>query len=195
MLALAGWCGLASVSRGGAAGPTAQVKETTDKILEVVSDPANKGPENDGKRRKLVRAIIDERFDWAEMARRSLARHWRKADAKQREQFVALFGDLLERNYMSKIESYSGEEVNYDQEKVEGEYGQVSIRITTGDGREIPVAYRVRKIEGRWLVYDISVAGVSLVNNYRSQFNSLLRQMSFDKMLTRLRKKTASAGE
>ena len=173
----------------------AQVRETTGKILRVVSDPANKGEENGGKRRRLVREIVDERFDWAEMAQRSLARHWRKADDKQRKRFVALFGDLLEKNYMSKIESYSGEEVHYDQEKVDGEYGQASIRIITGDGHEIPVTYRLRDIQGRWLVYDISVAGVSLVNNYRSQFNSLLRSMSFDKVLKRLEKKTKSAGQ
>ena len=178
-----------------AAGPMAQVKETTEKILRVVSAPANKGAENEGKRRKLVREVVDERFDWAEMAQRSLARHWRKADDKQRERFVALFGHLLEQNYMSKIESYSGENVLYDAEKVDGDYGQASIRIITGEGTEIPVMYRLRDIEGRWLVYDVSVAGVSLVNNYRSQFNSLLRSMSFDKMLKRLEEKTESAGQ
>lgn len=184
-----------AVGRASGAGPMAHVKETTERILRVVSDPANKGEANDSKRRKLVREIVDERFDWAEMAQRSLARNWRKADGNQQQRFVVLFGDLLEQNYMSKIESYSGEEVMYDEEKIDGDYGQASIRIITGEGTEIPVTYRLRDIEGRWLVYDISVAGVSLVNNYRSQFNSLLRSMSFDKMLERLEKKTASAGQ
>lgn len=169
--------------------PTEQIKETTDKIIAIVSDPALKGPENKDKRRKLIRQVVDERFDWYEMAKRCLGRHWRKRTEEERAEFIRLFEDLLERTYLDRVEGYSGEKVFYLGEKVRGKYALVKVKILAKSDTEIPVIYRMRKNGDKWMVYDIVIEGVSLINNYRKQFNSILLRSSFKELLEKLRKK------
>ncbi len=169
--------------------PTEQIRETTDKIIAIVSDPALKGPENKDKRRKLIRQVVDERFDWYEMAKRCLGRHWRKRTEEERAEFIRLFEDLLERTYLDRVEGYSGEKVFYLGEKVRGKYALVKVKILAKSDTEIPVIYRMRKNGDKWMVYDIVIEGVSLINNYRKQFNSILLRSSFKELLEKLRKK------
>ena len=169
--------------------PTDQVKETTDKILAIVTDPALKVPEKTGERQKLIRQAVDERFDWEEMSRRTLARYWAERTEAEKKAFIDVFGQLLERTYMDKVEGYSGEKVLYVGERVEGEYGAVAVKIVTQQTREISVIYRMKKKGTRWYVYDISIEGVSLINNYRTQFNSILSRSSFESLMERLREK------
>lgn len=171
--------------------PTEQVKETTDKIIAIVSDPALKESERSEEKRELLRNVVDERFDWEEMSRRSLARHWSKRTDEEKREFIALYAQLLERTYMDRVEGYSGEQVAYEGERVEGDYAIVKVRITTPKDTEIPVKYRVRKKEDKWLVYDVYVEGVSLVNNYRVQFNNVISRSSYEKLLKKLRAKVA----
>lgn len=174
-----------------AGAPTDGVKKTTDRILAIVSDPALKGPDNKDKRGKLIRQAVDERFDWKAMTKRSLARHWRKRTDPEKKEFIALFGKLLERTYLDKVGSYSGEKVIYVDETIDGKYGTVTAKILTHSHTEVSVRYRMKEVDGDWRVYDISVEGVSLVNNYRKQFNSIILRSSYDDLVQKLRMKVA----
>jgi phospholipid transport system substrate-binding protein len=169
--------------------PTNQIKQTTDKILSIVANPQLKDASRVQERRKLIRGAVDERFDWEEMARRSLAQYWAQRTPEERKEFVQLYSDLLERTYMSKVEDYSGEKVEYEGETIQDNYAVVKVRIRTEKNRDIPVEYRLQKKGGQWLVYDISIEGVSLVNNYRRQFNSIITQSSYETLVKRLREK------
>jgi len=171
--------------------PTDGVKKTTDRILAIVSDPALKGPENKGTRGELIRQAVDERFNWEAMTKRSLARHWKKRTDAEKKEFIALFGKLLERTYLDKVGSYSGEKVIYVDETIDGKYGTVTAKILTHSHTEVLVRYRLKEMDGDWRVYDISVEGVSLVNNYRKQFNSIILRSSYDDLVQKLRAKVA----
>ena len=184
---------LVSTGLAGAGEPTDQIKETTDKILSIVKDPALKAPEREAERRRLIRQAVDERFDWEEMAKRTLARHWRKRTVKEKKEFINLFAKLLERTYMDKVEGYSGEKVVYVGDRVEGKYAVGKVKILTPQDTEIPVLYRMKKKGDKWLVYDISIEGVSLINNYRTQFNSILVRSSFKELIERLKAKVNKA--
>jgi phospholipid transport system substrate-binding protein len=169
--------------------PTDQIKQTTDKILSIITNPALKPPSKTGEREKLIRQAADERFDWEEMARRSLATHWAKRTAEERKEFVRLFADLLERTYRKKVEDYSGEKVLYEGETKDGDYVKVKVKIATKKNKDIPVEYRLKKEANDWLIYDVSIEGVSLVNNYRTQFNNIIVQSSYENLVKRLRDK------
>ncbi len=178
-----------SVSFAGEA--TNEIKKTTDKIIAIIADPTLKGPEKKGERSRLVRRAVDERFDWKEMSRRALARHWKKRTDEEKGHFIDLFGKLLEQTYMDRVGGYSGEKVFYMGERTDGKYGIVTVKIVTKKETEIPVKYRVRKKGGEWFIYDISVQGVSLINNYRKQFNSIILRSSFKALVKKLEAKVS----
>ncbi len=180
-IAVSGWAGE----------PMDRIKQTTDTILSIVSDPTLKVPSKAEERRKQIRNAVDQRFDWEEMARRSLARHWAQRTDEEKKEFIRLFGDLLERTYMDKIEGYSGEKVQYEGDTVEGDYAVVRVKIITKKNVDIPVEYRLQKKGNNWLVYDVSIEGVSLVNNYRTQFNSIMVGSSYADLVKRLKAKVA----
>ena len=171
--------------------PTEKIKETTDKILGVITRPDLKGPAKTAERRKLMRQYIDERFDWKEMSRRSLGRHWLNRTNQEKTTFIALFGKLLERTYLDKVEGYSGEKVDYLDETVDGDYGDVKVKISTLRQQEVDVEYRLQKKNNDWLVYDIYIEGVGLINNYRVQFNSIITRSSFNALVKRLEEKVS----
>ncbi len=171
--------------------PTDQIKQTTDKMIAILNDPALKDPSKAEERRKAIRNVANERFDWTGMAMRSLARHWRERTNEQKKEFVPLFTDLLERTYMKRIENYSGDKVSYDGEKVDGKYSLVKVRIFTDKQVEIPVVYKLKKKGPEWKIYDVSIEGVSLVNNYRKQFDSIILSSSYEGLVEKLREKVA----
>jgi len=172
-----------------AASPLEEMKQTTDKILSIVTNPALKAPSKTEERERLIRQTVDERFDWEEMARRSLAIHWAKRTAEERKEFIRLFSDLVERTYMKKVEDYSGEKVLYEGETKEGDYASVRVKIVTKKDEDIPVEYHLKKEGNDWFIYDISIEGVSLVNNYRVQFHSIISQSSYENLVKRLKEK------
>lgn len=180
-IAVSGWAGE----------PIDQIKQTTDAILSIVSDPALKIPSKAEERRRRIRNAVDQRFDWEEMARRSLGRHWAQRTSEEKKEFVPLFADLLDRTYMEKIEGYSGEKVQYEGDTLEGGYAAVRVKIVTKKNVDIPVEYRLQKKGNNWLVYDVSIEGVSLVNNYRTQFNSIIVGSSYADLVKRLKAKVA----
>jgi phospholipid transport system substrate-binding protein len=169
---------------GGA--PTDQIKETTDKILAILTDPALGAPEMLDEKKRKIRKAVDERFDWTAFSRGALGRHWQKMTDEEKRTFVPLFGQMLEQTYMSRVGEYSGEGVSYEGEEVDGTYSVVSVRIISDKHREISVKYRLWNKHDDWYIYDISVEGVSLVNNYRSQFNNILMKSSPSELIKKL---------
>jgi len=169
--------------------PKDQIKQTTDRILSILTDPSHRGAAKAEERRKLIRKAVDERFDWEEMAQRALGIHWSKRTPEEKKEFVRLFEDLLARAYMDKIEGYSGERIVYAGEIIDGDRARANVKIVTSRNREIPLEYRLLKKGSQWLVYDISIEGVSLVNNYRTQFNSIILKSGYEDLVKKLKEK------
>ncbi len=169
--------------------PQDQLQKTTDRVLAILSDPTLKSSEKAKERRELILKAIDERFDWEEMARRSLARHWSQRTPEEKKEFVILFKELLMQVYMDKVEGYSWNKIQYEGETIEGSYGTVKVRIFTPKEQPIRVEYRLTKKGSTWLVYDFLIEGVSLVNNYRTQFNEIIVKSSYEELIKRLKTK------
>jgi len=169
--------------------PTALVKQTTDKVLDILKNKEMKKPGKTKERRAAIRSTISERFDFEEMAKRSLARYWNQRTPDEKKEFVALYSDLLERTYIRKIESYTDQQFIYGEETNEGDYAVVRTKIVTKKNGDVPMEYRMQKNNGGWFVYDIVIEGVSLVNNYRNQFNEIIHSGSYEKLVDKLKNK------
>ena len=178
---------LPSSAYAGAA--TDQVRETVDAVIAVLNNKELKKPEHKQERRKKIREIVNKRFDFEEMAKRSLGQGWAKRTPEEKKAFVALFSDLLQNTYIRKVERYEKQSVVYTDERVEGQYAAVRTKVSTEKEVDIPVEYRIFKEADKWEVYDIVIEGVSLVNNYRNQFSSMLRTGTFEDLMARLRDK------
>ena len=176
-------------SRALAGEPTVQVKQTVDAVLDILRNKELKKADKTEQRRAQIRKVVSGRFDFAEMAKRSLAQHWKKRTPEEQKEFVPLYTDLLENTYIRKIERYENEKVVYLDEKIEGDYATVKTNIVTTKNAEIPIEYRLLKEGDQWKAYDVVVEGVSLVNNYRNQFNNIIRSGSYEELLRRLKNK------
>jgi phospholipid transport system substrate-binding protein len=189
------WLGLTALivlasTLDASAGPvTDQLKGAIDRVVATLDSPSLKGEAKVLDRRTAVRKIANEIFDFGEIARRSLGRYWQPLTEPQRTEFVALFGDLLERSYISKIELYGGEKIVYTGERVDADLATVSTKIATKNGTEVPVDYRLFKRGDRWMIYDVSVEGISLVSNYRTQFNKIIQTNGFNGLVEKMRTK------
>ena len=164
---------------------TDQLKSSIDQVIKVLDDPSLKSDEP--KRRAAIRQVASQTFDFGEAAKRSLGRHWQSLSDADRKEFTSLFADLLERGYVSRIEEYSGEKIAFTGDTADGDLANVKTRFTTKKGTEIPVDYRMLRRAGRWLVYDVSVEGLSLVNNYRGQFNKIIETSSYQDLVKRMK--------
>jgi phospholipid transport system substrate-binding protein len=182
-----------SVSVPAAAGatgsPTEQLKGQIDRVLKTLDDPELKKDGRARERRQAVRKIADDIFDFSETAKRSLARHWQARSAGERQEFVGLFADLLERSYISKIELFNGERIVFVNETIEDDQATVRTRIITKQGSEVPVDYRMLRRGDRWLAYDVVIEGVSLVANYRTQFNKIIQTSSYQELVKKMKTK------
>jgi phospholipid transport system substrate-binding protein len=182
----------ARVATAGA--PTEQLKTQVDKVLKLLDDGALKAPDKAKERRVAVRKVAEDIFDFGETAKRSLGRHWAARTPEERDEFVKLFGDLLERSYISKIELYGGEKIQYVGDKIEGETAVVQSKLLTKGGGEVPIEYRMLKKGERWLVYDVVIEGVSLVSNYRTQFNKIIQTSSFQDLVKKMKTRQEELG-
>lgn len=169
--------------------PTDQLRQRVDEVVRMLDDPSVKG--KPVQRRAAVRKISEEIFDYQDTARRALGRHWTSRTPEERREFVQLFTDLLERAYFSKIDRYQGDQVRYGAETINGNEAIVKTTIVTRAGSEVPVDYRMHLAGGRWLVYDVNIEGVSLVSNYRTQFNKIVQSESYQTLIQKLRAKGA----
>jgi len=173
----------------GAGEPTEQIRQTTDKILSILGDPALKDPSREKEKKDLIRKAVDERFDWHEMARRTLARHWLQRTPQEKEEFISLFAQLLDRTYWNKVQDYSGEKVDYVREEIDEDYAAVEVKVVTSKNTEVPVLYKLKKKGKDWMAYDIIIEGVSMVNNYRVQFGDIIAKSSYQGLVKKLKEK------
>ena len=172
------------------AGPaTDQLRTSVDLVLKILSDPELKKEARSLERRRAIRAVANQIFDFGEISRRSLAQHWQARTPAEREEFTRLFGDLLEQSYISKIENYSGEKIQYLGEAVDGDRAVVRTLIVTKQGTAIPVDYRMFPQSERWRAYDVTLEGVSLVANYRAQFNTIIQRSGYPDLVAKLKTK------
>ena len=169
--------------------PTDQLKAQIDRVIKALEDPELKKEGRAKDRRAAVRKNANDIFDFSETARRSLGRHWQGRTPAERDEFVQLFSDLLERSYISKIETYGGEKILYNSDSVEGDQAKVQTKLVAKGGSEIPIEYRMHKAGDRWLVYDVVIEGVSLVANYRTQFNKIIQTSSFKELMNKMKNK------
>ena len=182
---------LVSAVRTARAGePQEKVRETIDAVLAVLQDTSLQGPENTGKRREKMRQAVFQRFGFEEMAQRALAQYWSKRTPAEKQEFITLFSELLERSYISKIESYTGEQtIRYVQETIDKDYASVRTEIVVKRDANVEVEYKVLRRDGKWQIYDIVIEGVSLVNNYRTQFHNIVSQESYEALVKKLKVK------
>lgn len=161
--------------------PTDTLRQGVDRVLRIVEKPGDHPAE--------IRKVAQELFDFEQTARRSLGPHWNARTPEERREFVDLFADLLERTYVRRIESGAGGTVTYLGESVDGDEATVRTRVLTEQGTDIPIDYRMRRKNGRWVIYDVNIEGVSLIANYRTQFNRVIQAESYDALVARLRSK------
>ena len=161
----------------------------SSKSCQQETSPALEAPERLDEKKQKIRKAVDERFDWVAISRRALGRHWQKMTNEEKRTFVPLFGQMLEQTYLSRVGEYSGERVSYESEEVDGTYGVVDVKILSDKHGEISVKYRLWNKDDNWFIYDISIEGVSLVNNYRSQFNNILMKSSPGELIKKLEEK------
>lgn len=182
---------LALMVAGGAwAGPaTDQLRGNVEKVIKIVEDPTLKQDGRIKERRAAIRQVANEIFDFNEVSKRSMGRYWQARTPAEQQEFTQTFTDLLEYTYISRIEGYSGEKVQFVGEQPEGDYAVVKTKIVTHQGVEIPVDYRMFSQSGRWRAYDVNIEGVSLVANYRTQFNAILQRSSYAELIKALRAK------
>ena len=166
--------------------PTDQLRAYTDQVLKVLENPALTLPE----RRAAVRTLAAEAFEVSETAKRALGPHWQQRTPAEREEFVKLFANLLEQTYISRIDEYGGERLTYVGEQIDGDRATVRARIVTKKGGEVSVESRLLRKEDRWLIYDVLIENISLISNYRSQFDRIIRTASYEDLVKRLKTRT-----
>jgi phospholipid transport system substrate-binding protein len=179
-------------TRAWAGAPTDAMRDFFGAVNVVLTDPRTE--DQPLERLRAIRRHVDDVFDFREAAMLALGREWTARTHVEQNEFVALFADLLERSYIGKIELYSGgEKIQYTGELMEGSLATVRTRIVTKSGAEVPVDYRMHRVDERWVVYDVAIEGVSLVANYRAQFNKLIQTSSFRGLVDKLRAKRDEA--
>jgi len=183
---LATWTAAASVSAGV---PTEQIRSTVDRAILVLKDPRLKPAAKTKERRAQLKQILFGRFDFTEMAKRALGTNWRRRTPKEQEEFVQLFSELLERAYADIIESYSEEKIIYIGERLDGGYADVASKVLASNGAEYSLNYKAHYVNSEWRVYDVIAENISVINNFRSQFNRVIAKSSYEELVRRLREK------
>lgn len=184
----------ACAAAGAVDSPTAQLKPTLKSLTDLLGDESLKGDANRDVRRAKIMEAIKVGFDFQEMSRRILGKTWNEITAAEQERFTALMIKLLENIYVGKLESYSGQQIDFLDERVKDSRAQVSTTIDN-QGIKVPVHYILNLTDSRWMVYDINIEGVSLVNNYREQFKAILRKDKFAGLIKVIEEKNRSFAE
>jgi len=169
--------------------PTERIRFVVEQGIEILNDP--KLQSKNGKEVSLdrLREVVFPIFDFPEMARRSLGFHWRRLSPEERQEFVTLFTHLLERSYAGKIDLYDGETVIFTSEVVEDNYARVDSKLVSKKGEKFSVDYKLLRTNGDWRIYDVVVEHISLVNNYRSQFNRVIANSSYENLIKKINRK------
>lgn len=171
----------------GAPDPTEQFRPFIKKVLDVLAEPGlKKLPKHEQCQRVIV--VVRERFDFREMSKRVLGRHWKTLSPDQQSQFEELFTQLLQYAYVGKIEEYTGQKVEFTQQRIRGERAEVQT-ILVDTNRSIPVSYILRLEGGQWMAYDVVVEGVSLIRNYMEQFQQIISKDGYPQLVDQIRHK------
>ncbi len=169
--------------------PQDLVRTAVDKAVQILKDPKLQPADKKKERIDRLREAVNPIFDYQEMAKRALGTHWRRRTPAEQEEFVILFRDFLEGIYSDKIDLYGGEKVLFGRQTVDEDFAQVESTIINPKGEEIAVNYKLRRVNGKWKVYDAVVENISIINNYRSQFDRVISGSSYQELVKRLREK------
>jgi phospholipid transport system substrate-binding protein len=169
--------------------PLDVVRMAVDKAVQTLKDPKLQAQDKKRERIERLREALNPIFDYEEMAKRALGTHWRRRTPAEQEDFVKLFRDFLERIYSDKVDLYGGEKVRFGREVIDKDFAQVESSIIKPKGEELLVVYKLRQINGQWKVYDAVVENISIVNNYRSQFDRIISSSSYEELVKRLQEK------
>jgi len=180
---------LGSAGLAPAGEPLELVRTAIEKAVQVLKDPKSQPQDKKNERIDRLREVLNPIFDYDEMAKRALGSHWRRRTPAEQEEFVKLFRDFLERVYSDKIDLYGGEKVLFGREIMDGDFAQVDSTLIRPKGEEIAVIYKLRRANGKWKVYDAVVENISIVNNYRSQFDRVISSSSYEELVKRLQEK------
>lgn len=172
---------------------TDQLKQSVEKVQSILSDRSLKGDAKAQERRQKLREVMNSMFDFEEMAKRSLGPEWQKHSPEEQQEFVRAFTTLLEGAYFDKLESYNGEKVRFVNERQDKDIVEVNTRITNNKGEDFSVNYRLHDVNGEWKVFDVVIENISLVNNYRSQFNRVLAKSSYADLVQAMNQKKFAA--
>ncbi len=174
---------------------TNELKGVTDRLVDVLKDASLQAPEKKDERSKRLRAIAGEKFDWEEMAKRTLGQHWRERTPAEQKEFIEVFTDFLEKTYLDKIDSFLGKQPNFSAENIkyineiiEGTYALVDTKVVMNE-ESYPMSYKLINRTNTWMVYDVIVEGVGIVANYRTQFHEILTTSSFKALIEKLKAK------
>ena len=179
-------------STAGRAGPLNVVSSSVSRVLTMARAQPSDAAES-GKRKAEIRQAAEELFDFDEMSRLLLGQRWMDASAQQQHDFTVVLADLLQSVYLKTLGNFTLAKITFQGETITGSYAQVRSRMATGNGEIVAIEYRMLERDGQWAVYDVAVDGVSLVSNYRSQFNSILKRITFAQLLEHLRNREAAA--
>jgi phospholipid transport system substrate-binding protein len=170
-----------------AAQPEQVVKAVINQVIDILNNPAYSGPAQEQRRHQLAKGLVDQHFDYREMAKRSLGATWNSLSNGQRDEFVSLFSELLEADYAGKIERYVKQvRIDYTGQNVDADYAEVRTVVVLPNDR-IPIIYHLLSVSGNWMVYDVVIDGVGLMSNYRFQFAQVIQQSSYNALVERLR--------
>jgi phospholipid transport system substrate-binding protein len=169
--------------------PTEAIRGAVNQGVDILKNAKLDSQKNRAQIIDRLRQIVYPLFDFNEMAMRSLGQNWRPLNPQQRKEFVSLFTALLEKTYADQIDLYDGQKVVYTGESVDNEYAQVDSRIFDKNGQTYSVVYRLHRVDGKWRIYDVVAENISLVNNYRAQFNRVIAKSSFEELLKSMKQK------
>jgi phospholipid transport system substrate-binding protein len=169
--------------------PLELVRTAVDKAVQILKDPKLQSQDKKKERIDGLREALNPIFDYEEMAKRALGAHWRRRTPAEQEEFVKLFRDFLEKIYSDKVDLYGGEKVRFGREVIDKDFAQVESVVIRPKGEEIAVIYKLRQMNGQWKVYDAVVENISIVNNYRSQFDRIISSSSYEELVKRLQEK------
>jgi len=167
--------------------PTDEVRVAIDKEYQIINGSNLRSKDEKEERIGRLLGIVYPQFDFKTMARRSLGLHWRERTLEEQQEFVTLFTDLLEMSYANKVDLYKGRRVVFTREMVDKDYARVDSKVINKDGEELSINYKLLRKDGNWKIYDIVVENISLINNYRSQFNRIITGSSYGGLIKRMK--------
>ena len=179
------------VSAWAADSPLATVRSTIERAVAVLQDPTYQRPDHRQARVDKVREIVLPQFDSQEIAKRTLGIYWRDRTEEQRKEFIRLFTQLVEKTYSGTLDRYTNNvQFFFDQERIDGDFAEVDTRILDpGQNKAFTVTYKLHKVGGKWLIYDVVAENVSMVRNYRNQFNRILSKSSYEELVQSIQNK------